>query len=69
MVTFGWVNTTRCGERVFVRLEKTKKMRKIIDFMIATIGCISDNNYICAGVLIYLLIRLKIEFDGEAINP
>jgi len=44
-------------------------MRKIIDFMIATIGCISDNNYICAGVLIYLLIRLKIEFDGEAINP
>ena len=44
-------------------------MRKIIDFIIASVGCLSDNNYICAGVLIYLLIRLKQEFDGEAINP
>lgn len=44
-------------------------MRKIIDFMIATVGCISDNNYICAGGLIYLLIRLKIEFDGKAEHP
>lgn len=44
-------------------------MKNIFDFIIATIGCISDNNYICAGVLIYLLIRLKIEFDGKTINP
>lgn len=69
MVTFRWVDTTRYCERIFNRLKKTKKMRKIIDFIIATVGCISDNNYICAGVLVYLLIRLKIEFDGKAINP
>lgn len=44
-------------------------MRNIIDFIIASIGCLSDNNYICAGVLIYVLIRVKQEIYGEAINP
>lgn len=43
-------------------------MRSIVDFIIASVGCMSDNNYICVGVLIYVLIRVKQEIYGKAIN-
>lgn len=33
-------------------------MRTIVDLIILSIGCISDNNYICAAVLVYGLCRL-----------
>lgn len=44
-------------------------MRTTFDLIIASVGCLSDNNYICAGVLVYVLIRLKMEFDGKAEHP
>jgi hypothetical protein len=36
-------------------------MRTILDLTIASIGCLSDNNYICAAVLVYVIYRLHQE--------
>ncbi len=44
------------SNRIFKR--KTKQMRTILDLTIASIGCLSDNNYICAAVLVYVIYRL-----------
>lgn len=33
-------------------------MRTIVDLIILSIGCLSDNNYICATVLLYAICRL-----------
>lgn len=33
-------------------------MRTILDLTIASIGCISDNNYVGGIVLVYVILRL-----------